>query len=130
MSEEDKKNNSTGLTFINEYKSTLKTQNIAFDLKSSFEIDKNNSIYGILGLSYIQIKLRESFKFYIPGSYFLLTEKNILAPSIGFGYKFKINDDFSVRSQFKYSYLNKEIGDHVVKIKSLTNLNIGFAYNF
>ena len=31
---------------------------------------------------------------------------------------------------FKYSYLNKEIGDSDVKIKSLTQLAVGFAYNF
>ena len=42
----------------------------------------------------------------------------------------KIDDNFSVRTQFKYSHINKEIGDSDVKIKSLTQLSVGFAYNF
>ena len=138
MSDEDKRNNSTGLITIdssgNAYnlrtKSTLKTQNISLDLKPSYQIDQNNSVYGILGLNYVQIKLRES---YFADSYELATDnykKNIFAPTAGFGYKLKIDDNFSVRSQFKYSYLNKEIGDSEVKIKSLTQLSVGFAYNF
>lgn len=136
MSDEDKRNNSTGLITIdssgNAYnlrtKSTLKTQNISLDLKPSYQIDQNNSVYGILGLNYVQIKLRESF---IDNE--ILTDnykKNILAPTVGVGYKLKINDDFSFRSQFKYSYLNKEIGNSDVKIKSLTQLAVGIAYNF
>ena len=136
MSDEDKKNNSTGLITIdssgNAYnlstKSTLKTQNISLDFKPSYQIDQNISLYAILGLNYVQIKLRESFI-----DYEILTynyKKNILAPTVGFGYKLKIDDNFSVRSQFKYSYLNKEIGDSDVKIKSLTQLSVGFAYNF
>ena len=151
MSDEDKKNNSTGIysddngnshsssvgaiaSTGNAYnvgtKSTLKTQNISLDLKPSYQIDQNNSVYGILGLNYVQIKLRETLSV---GSYGSATDnykKNIVAPTAGFGYKLKINDDFSVRSQFKYSYLNKEIGDSDVKIKSLTQLSVGFAYNF
>jgi opacity protein-like surface antigen len=136
MSDEDKKNNSTGLITIdssgNAYnlrtKSTLKTQNISLDFKPSYQIDQNNSVYGILGLNYVQIKLRESFI-----DYEILTDnykKNILAPTVGFGYKLKIDNNLSVRSQFKYSYLNKEIGDSIVKIKSLTQLAVGIAYNF
>ena len=136
MSEEDKRNNSTGLVTKDSWgnlynlrtKSTLKTQNISLDLKPSYQIDQNNSVYGILGLNYVQIKLRESF---IDNE--ILTDnykKNILAPTVGVGYKLKINDDFSFRSQFKYSYLNKEIGNSDVKIKSLTQLAVGVAYNF
>jgi opacity protein-like surface antigen len=151
MSEEDKRNNSTGIYLDdngNQYsssagaiastgnaynigaKSTLKTQNISLDLKPSYQINQNNSVYGILGLNYVQIKLRESS---FANSYEPQTDnykKNILAPTLGFGYKLKIDDNFSVRSQFKYSYLNKEIGDSDVKIKSLTQLAVGFAYNF
>lgn len=139
MSDEDKRNNSTGLvvvdpTFGDKYnlntKSTLKTQNISFDLKPSYQIDQNNSVYGILGLNYFQIKLRETF---FADSYEFATDnykKNILAPTAGFGYKLKINEVFSVRTQFKYSYINKEIGDSDVKIKSLAQLAVGFAYNF
>ena len=138
MSDEDKKNNSTGLVIYDEFgdeynfntKSTLKTQNISLDLKPSYQIDQNSSLYAILGLNYVQIKLRES---YFADSYELATDnykKNIFAPTAGFGYKLKIDDNFSVRSQFKYSYLNKEIGDSDVKIKSLTQLSVGFAYNF
>lgn len=151
MSEEDKRNNSTGIYLDdngNDYsssaraiastgnsysintKSTLKTQNISLDLKPSYQIDQNNSVYGILGLNYVQIKLRKTS---IADSFGTATEnykKNILAPTVGIGYKLKINDDFSLRSQFKYSYLNKEIGNSDVKIKSLTQLAVGIAYNF
>ena len=143
MSNEDKKNNSTGLTkedfYGNVYnfntKTTIKTQNISLDLKPSYQIDQNNSVYGILGLTYMQIKLRESS---FADSYKITTDdykKNILAPSVGVGYKLKINDDFSFRSQFKYSYLNKEIANLCesnsdVKIKSSTQLSVGVAYNF
>ena len=138
MSDEDKRNNSTGLViydkFGDEYnfntKSTLKTQNISLDFKPSYQIDQNSSLYAILGLNYVQIKLRES---YYADSEEIGTDsskKNIFAPTAGFGYKLKIDDNFSVRSQFKYSYLNKEIGDSDVKIKSLTQLSVGFAYNF
>ena len=129
MSEEDKKNNSTGLVVVDpifgdEYnfntKSTLKTQNISLDLKPSYQIDQNSSLYAILGLNYVQVKLRESF---FADSYEIATDnykKNILAPTVGFGYKLKIDDNFSVRTQFKYSHINKEIGDSEVKLKSLT----------
>jgi opacity protein-like surface antigen len=139
MSEEDKKNNSTGLVVVDpifgdEYnfntKSTLKTQNISLDLKPSYQIDQNSSLYAILGLNYVQVKLRESF---FADSYEIATDnykKNILAPTVGFGYKLKIDDNFSVRTQFKYSHINKEIGDSEVKLKSLTQLAVGFAYNF
>ena len=151
MSDQDKRNNSTGIysddngnsyssssgavastgnAYNVQTKSTLKTQNISLDFKPSYQIDQNNSVYGILGLNYVQIKLRES---YFADSYELATDnykKNIVAPTAGFGYKLKIDDNFSVRSQFKYSYLNKEIGDSEVKIKSLTQLSVGFAYNF
>lgn len=138
MSDEDKRNNSTGLiSFVapNKFynvttKSTLKTQNISLDFKPSYQIDQNNSVYGILGLNYVQIKLRETISLDSYGSETDNYKKNVLAPTAGFGYKLKINDDFSVRSQFKYSYLNKEIGDSDVKIKSLTQLSVGFAYNF
>jgi outer membrane scaffolding protein for murein synthesis (MipA/OmpV family) len=68
--------------------------------------------------------------FYIDDEYTSNYKRNILTHAVGVGYKLKINDDFSVRSQFKYSYLNKEIGDSEVKIKSLTQLSVGFAYNF
>ena len=149
MSDQDKRNNSTGIysddngnsyssssgavastgnAYNVQTKTTLKTQNISLDFKPSYQIDQNNSVYGILGLNYVQIKLRESFI-----DYEILTDnykKNIFAPTAGFGYKLKIDDNFSVRSQFKYSYLNKEIGDSEVKIKSLTQLSVGFAYNF
>ena len=136
MAEEDKANNSTGVfSFVapNKFygvttKSTLKTQNISLDFKPSFQIDQNNSVYGILGVSYLQIKLRKTF--YIDDEYTSNYKRNILTHAVGVGYKLKINDDFSVRSQFKYSYLNKEIGDSDVKIKSLTQLSVGFAYNF
>ena len=140
MSEEDKRSGYEELyylTFTDTFrynintKSTLKTQNISLDLKPSYQIDQNNYVYGILGLNYVQIKLRESFS--IPAFNYTETDnhkKNILAPTVGVGYKLKINDDFSFRSQFKYSYLNKEIGDSDVKIKSLTQLSVGFAYNF
>jgi opacity protein-like surface antigen len=139
MSEEDKKNNSTGLVVVDpifgdEYnfntKSTLKTQNISLDLKPSYQIDQNNSVYGILGLNYVQIKLRETF---FADSYEIATDnykKNILAPTVGFGYKLKIDDNFSVRTQFKYSHIDKEIGNSELKLKSLTQLAVGFAYNF
>jgi len=138
MSDEDKRNNSTGFVVYDQdgyqynfnTKSTLKTQNISLDFKPSYQIDQNNSVYGIFGLNYVQIKLRKS---YYADSEEIRADnykKNILAPTAGFGYKLKINDDFSVRSQFKYSYLNKEIGDSEVKIKSLTQLSVGFAYNF
>ena len=138
MSDEDKRNNSTGLMTIdssgNAYnlrtKSTLKTQNISLDLKPSYQIDQNNSVYGILGLNYVQIKLRETLSVDSYGSATDNYKKNIVAPTAGFGYKLKIDDNFSVRSQFKYSYLNKEIGDSIVKIKSLTQLAVGIAYNF
>jgi hypothetical protein len=151
MSDEDKRNNSTGIYLDdngNDYsssaraiastgnsynintKSTLKTQNISLDLKPSYQIDQNNSVYGILGLNYVQIKLRETFFVYSFGTATENYKKNILAPTVGFGYKLKINDDFSFRSQFKYSYLNKEIGNSDVKIKSLTQLAVGIAYNF
>ena len=99
-------------------------------MKPSYQIDQNSSLYAILGLNYVQIKLRES---YFADSYELATDnykKNIFAPTAGFGYKLKIDDNFSVRSQFKYSYLNKEIGNSDVKIKSLTQLAVGIAYNF
>ena len=140
MSEEDKRSGYEELdylTFTNTVrynintKSTLKTQNISLDLKPSYQIDQNNYVYGILGLNYVQIKLRESFS--IPAFNYTETDnykKNILAPTVGVGYKLKINDDFSFRSQFKYSYLNKEIGNSDVKIKSLTQLAVGIAYNF
>lgn len=139
MSEEDKKNNSTGLVVVDpifgdEYnfntKSTLKTQNISLDLKPSYQIDQNSSLYAILGLNYVQVKLRESF---FADSYEIATDnykKNILAPTVGFGYKLKIDDNFSVRTQFKYSHINKEIGNSELKLKSLTQLAVGFAYNF
>lgn len=138
MSNEDKKNNSTGLYLVdvsgNLYnfntKSNIKTQNIALDIKPSYQIDGNNSIYGILGLTYLKFELKEIF---YANSIKLETtknSKNIIAPTVGFGYKLKINDDFSVRSQFKYSYLNKEIGDSYVKANSMTNLALGIAYNF
>ena len=151
MSDEDKRNNSLGVySDDNEYvyasyagavaatgnayniqtKTTLKTQNISLDFKPSYQIDQNNSVYGILGLNYVQIKLRETLSVDSYGAETDNYKKNILAPTAGFGYKLKINDDFSVRSQFKYSYLNKEIGDSEVKIKSLTQLSVGFAYNF
>ena len=140
MSEEDKRSGYEELYYVTftdtvrnniNTKSTLKTQNISLDLKPSYQIDQNNSVYGILGLNYVQIKLRESFS--IPAFNYTETDnykKNILAPTVGFGYKLKINDDFSFRSQFKYSYLNKEIGNSDVKIKSLTQLAVGVAYNF
>ena len=136
MAEEDKVNNSTGISsFVapNKFyavntKSTLKTQNISLDFKPSYQIDQNNSVYGILGVTYLQIKLRKTF--YIDDEYTSNYKRNILTHAVGVGYKLKINDDFSVRSQFKYSYLNKEIGDSEVKIKSLTQLSVGFAYNF
>ncbi len=151
MSDEDKRNNSTGVysddngyvyassagaiastgnAYNVQTKTTLKTQNISLDFKPSYQIDQNNSVYGILGLNYVQIKLRESY--YVDSEEIGTdnSKKNIVAPTAGFGYKLKINDDFSVRSQFKYSYLNKEIGDSDVKIKSLTQLSVGFAYNF
>ena len=138
MAEEDKANNSTGaFSFVapNKFyavttKSTLKTQNISLDFKPSFQIDQNNSVYGILGLNYVQIKLRETLSVDSYGAATDNYKKNIFAPTAGFGYKLKIDDNFSVRSQFKYSYLNKEIGDSDVKIKSLTQLSVGFAYNF
>jgi opacity protein-like surface antigen len=151
MSDEDKRNNSTGIYLDengdttsssagaiastgNSYnlntKSTLKTQNISLDLKPSYQIDQNSSVYGILGLNYVQIKLRETLSVDSYGSATDNYKKNIVAPTAGFGYKLKIDDNFSVRSQFKYSYLNKEIGDSEVKIKSLTQLSVGFAYNF
>jgi hypothetical protein len=44
--------------------------------------------------------------------------------------KLKIDDNFSVRTQFKYSHIDKEIGDSELKLKSLTQLSVGFAYNF
>ncbi len=140
MSEEDKGSSdeeiyyitSTPTLFNSNTNTTLKTQNISLDLKPSYQIDQNNSVYGILGLNYVQIKLREIYSLEIFNNY---TEtdnykKNILAPTVGFGYKLKINDDFSVRTQFKYSHINKEIGDSDVKLKSLTQLAVGFAYNF
>lgn len=151
MSDEDKRNNSTGIysddngnsyssssgavastgnAYNVQTKTTLKTQNISLDFKPSYQIDQNNSVYGILGLNYVQIKLRETLSVDSYGSATDNYKKNIFAPTAGFGYKLKINDDFSVRSQFKYSYLNKEIGDSEVKIKSLTQLSVGFAYNF
>ena len=151
MSDEDKRNNSsgtyagddgyvyassagavaaTGNAYNIQTKTTLKTQNISLDFKPSYQIDQNNSVYGILGLNYVQIKLRETLFADSYGSATDNNKKNIFAPTAGFGYKLKINDDFSVRSQFKYSYLNKEIGDSEVKIKSLTQLSVGFAYNF
>jgi hypothetical protein len=139
MSDEDKRNNSTGLVVVDpafggkyklNTKSTLKTQNISLDLKPSYQIDQNNSVYGILGLNYVQIKLRETFFVNPYGTATDNYKKNILAPTLGFGYKLKIDDNLSFRSQFKYSYLNKEIGDSDVKIKSLTQLAVGFAYNF
>ena len=140
MSEEDKRSGYEELDYLTftdtvryniNTKSTLKTQNISLDLKPSYQIDQNNYVYGILGLNYVQIKLRESFS--IPAFNYTETDnykKNILAPTVGVGYKLKINDDFSFRSQFKYSYLNKEIGNSDVKIKSLTQLSVGVAYNF
>ena len=140
MSEEDKRSGYEELDYLTftdtvryniNTKSTLKTQNISLDLKPSYQIDQNNYVYGILGLNYVQIKLRESFS--IPAFNYTETDnykKNILAPTVGVGYKLKINDDFSFRSQFKYSYLNKEIGNSDVKIKSLTQLAVGIAYNF
>lgn len=136
MAEEDKINKSTGITsFVapNKFydvitKSTLKTQNISLDFKPSYKIDQNNYVYGILGVTYLQIKLRKTF--YIDDEYTSNYKRNILTHAVGVGYKLKINDDFSVRSQFKYSYLNKEIGDSEVKLKSLTQLSVGFAYNF
>ena len=136
MAEEDKRNNSTGIFYFVPSgkfyevvtKSTLKTQNISLDFKPSYQIDQNNSVYGILGVSYLQIKLRQTF--YLNEESTSNYKRNILTHNVGVGYKLKINDDFSVRSQFKYSYLNKEIGDSEVKIKSLTQLSVGFAYNF
>ena len=136
MAEEDKRNNSTGIVYFipggNAYdlttKTTLKTQNISLDFKPSYQIDQNNSVYGILGVSYLQIKLRDTL--YANEESTINSKKNILTHAVGFGYKLKIDDNFSVRSQFKYSYLNKEIGDSDVKIKSLTQLSVGFAYNF
>jgi opacity protein-like surface antigen len=141
MSEEEKINNSTGLFFVESNpksyysvssKSTLNTKNIYFDLKPSYQIDQNSSLYLILGLNYMKFKLHESLYSGRPlreidvGNY----KKNILAPTIGFGYKEKINDNFFFRSQFKYSHINKEIADSDVKLKSLTQLAVGFAYNF
>ena len=149
MSDEDKRNNSTGIysddngnsyssssgavastgnAYNVQTKTTLKTQNISLDFKPSYQIDQNNSVYGILGVTYLQIKLRKTF--YIDDEYTSNYKRNILTPAVGVGYKLKIDDNFSVRSQFKYSYLNKEIGDSEVKIKSLTQLSVGFAYNF
>jgi opacity protein-like surface antigen len=151
MSEEDKRNNSTGIygddngdvysssagaiaSTGNAYsvttKTTLKTQNISLDLKPSYQIDQNNSVYGILGLNYVQIKLRETLSADSYGAETDNYKKNILAPTVGFGYKLKIDDNFSVRTQFKYSHINKEIGDSELKLKSLTQLAVGFAYNF
>ena len=78
----------------------------------------------------MQVKLRESF---FADSYEIATDnykKNILAPTVGFGYKLKIDDNFSVRTQFKYSHINKELVDSELKLKSLTQLSVGFAYNF
>ena len=108
----------------------METRNISLDLKPSYQIDQNNSVYGIFGLNYVQIKLTEK---YYADSYEIESDnykKNILAPSAGFGYKLKINDDLSFRSQFKYSYLNNEIGDSDVKGKSISYLALGVAYNF
>jgi opacity protein-like surface antigen len=138
MSEEDKRNKSTGIFYFTPEgkvydvttKTTLKTQNITLDFKPSYQIDKNNSLYGILGLNYVQIKLRETLSADYYGAATDNYKKNILAPTVGVGCKLKIDDNLSVRSQFKYSYLNKEIGDSDVKIKSLTQLSVGFAYNF
>jgi opacity protein-like surface antigen len=138
MSDKDKRNNSTGLqiTDVNgdkykfNTKSTLKTQNIFVDIKPSYQIDQNNSLYGIFGFNYIQVKLKEVL---FADIYEIANDnykKNILAPTLGLGYKLKIDDNFSIRTQFKYSYVNKEIGDSEVKLKSLTQLGLGFAYNF
>lgn len=138
MSDEDKRNNSTGLQIVDDNgvnykvntKSTLKTQNIFVDIKPLYQIDQNNSLYGIFGFNYIQVKLKEAL---FADIYEIANDnykKNILAPTLGFGYKLKIDDNFSIRTQFKYSYANKEIGDSEVKLKSLTQLGLGFAYNF
>jgi opacity protein-like surface antigen len=137
MTEEDKRNNSMGIVSYDPLtgdaydvstKTTLKTQNITLDFKPSYQIDQNNSLYGILGVSYLQIKLRDSL--YTHEESTVNYKRNILTHAVGVGYKLKINDDFSFRSQLKYSYLNKEIGDSDVKIKSLTQLAVGVAYNF
>jgi len=149
MAEEDKRNKSTGIYSDNNgdvysssagavastgnaysvtTKTTLKTQNITLDFKPSYQIDKNNSLYGILGISYVQIKLRDTL--YTNEESTINSKRNILTHAIGVGYKLKIDDNFSVRTQFKYSHINKEIGDSDVKIKSLTQLSVGFAYNF
>jgi len=113
------------------YKSIIKTQNISFDFKPSYKINQNNFLYVIMGFNVMYLKLRESTILDHEESDITNYKTKTLAPTIGYGYKLNVGNDFSARAQFKYSYYNNEIGSNsFLTLKSSTQFSLGIAYNF
>ena len=137
QSKENKSNNSTGLILESDSsvlssKSEVKTQTIGFDFKPYAKINDKFLAYGILGVSYNKLDIKEAI--YCDGalcdSYSENTTK--LAPAIGFGAEYFIAPNVALRTQFKYIHLNAKTSDSlgIKEVKSATNLNIGFGYYF
>ena len=112
-------------------KSIIKTQNVSLDFKPSYKINQNNFLYVIMGFNVMYLKLRESKILDNEELDIINYKTKTLAPTIGYGYKLNVGNDFSARAQFKYSYYNNEIGSNsFVTLKSSTQFSLGIAYNF
>jgi opacity protein-like surface antigen len=129
-----------------QFEHKIKTTTFSLDFKPYAKINSNFLVYGIVGLSYNQIKTTESATTteYKPYSIFGPKQNtsnssnsatvNRVSPNIGVGFEAKFAKNFFARAQAKYTRLNTvfkfEDGSNMLKIKGATNLALGVGLYF
>jgi opacity protein-like surface antigen len=136
--EESKTNNNTGLVYGSGAlvgqdvvtTSNIELKSYSIDFLPSYNIqDTYFSIDGIIGVSYLDFKLDESFN---DGTNKTDSEKGF-GVNLGFGASYNLNDKYVMFARFKYSQLQdiKPTNlDGINEIENISKLSAGFLYKF
>lgn len=122
-------NNSSNEDLRKSYK--FESSSLNLDYKPYLDLGKGFQIEGLLGVTYQKVKM-DSYSLYTQGSNKTISSSskttNIISPSIGFGGRYEITKDLFLRTQLRYTYIDKTILS--TKLRSTTGISLGVGYNF